>query len=416
MANFLEKFRAFFQQELNDDFVKGSKAFCILPWVHLHITQYGTVTPCCQAPWEESEAFGNINRTSIEEIWNGEAIRAFRKKMMRDEGDKRCKRCYAKEAAGLMSLREVMNRTYKHKLDWVRKTKRNGYSKESQPIYWDIRFSNLCNFRCRICGPWSSSNWASDAKALGYMSKDQPALTRALEDFDSVLSQLEGYVGEVEEVYFAGGEPLLMEEHYRLLDFLIAHKRFDVLLRYNTNFSVMEYKGRSIFDLWNRFDRVMVCASLDDQGKKGEYQRKGQVWEEVLANRQALAERCPNVHFMVSPTVSVLNVLSLPAFHREWVERGFIDVKDFWPNILEQPEYYNVRILSMEVKERVRALYERHVEWIEGQESLDGYVKGLVAKEFGSVVEYMMQEDWRERWWEEFVRRQGELDGLRGEE
>ena len=103
---FIQKISDYFRKGIDDDFVANSKAFCIMPWIHLHVTQYGTATPCCQAPWDKENAYGDINEQSLDEIWNGQAIRDFRRKMMKDEPDSRCTKCYSKEAIGVTSLLE----------------------------------------------------------------------------------------------------------------------------------------------------------------------------------------------------------------------------------------------------------------------------------------------------------------------
>ena len=146
--------------------LEKSKAFCIKPWVHLFISQKGTVGPCCLASWEKEETFGDVNEQTIEEIWNGTEMQKFRKTLMVDKKDARCWQCYENEENGLQSKRNVVNFLYADYLHWVKDTSRKGVAKSSKPIYWDIRISNLCNLKCRICGHHSSSSWHEDSKAL----------------------------------------------------------------------------------------------------------------------------------------------------------------------------------------------------------------------------------------------------------
>ena len=372
--------------------VKESKHFCIMPWVHCHITQYGTVTPCCQTSWKEEDAFGNINKKSIAEIWNDSAIKDFRKKMIQDEPDDRCFRCYDKEKSGLYSLRKATNQDYLKHLNQVNSTNADGSSDGTAPVYFDIRFSNFCNFKCRICGPWSSSSWFQDARELGWVNEDI-RLSKAIEDEDAFFKQFEHYLPQVEEIYFAGGEPLLMEQHYRVLDLLLNMGLTKTYLRYNTNFSTFEYRGKSIFDYWKQFDNIFLCASLDGAEKSGELQRSGQVWVNVKENRKKLLRECPHIDFMLAPTVSVLSALQLPEFHRNWVEEGLIDVSEIFPSLLEEPKEYNIKLLPTELKHRLEQKYTAHVEWILHQPSKDEAVKKIVANEFLNCIKYMWAED-----------------------
>src|ERR1022692_1907398 len=76
---------------------ENSQAFCMKPWVHLFVSQNGTVVPCCLTPWEKEQALGDINEKTVEEIWNGAEIRELRLKMLRDEKDSLCWQCYDSE-------------------------------------------------------------------------------------------------------------------------------------------------------------------------------------------------------------------------------------------------------------------------------------------------------------------------------
>ena len=343
--------------------VESSKAFCMKPFVHLFVSHYGSVVPCCLTPWDKDQALGDINSESVQAIWNGERMREFRAKMLRDQADSRCKQCYESERNGQKSTRKMTNALYSHKMDWVKSTKKNGYSPDSKPIFWDIRVSNLCNFKCRICGHHSSSQWYNDAKALNLIAHDVK-LHRGPKDFDLLLKQLEFVLPDLEEIYFAGGEPLILEEHFELINLLIEKGLTHIKLRYATNFSQLIFKGSDLFERWAKFNTVIVMASLDDSGKRGEYQRSGQNWQEVVENRKRMLEICPNIDFLITPTISIFNIFSIGDFHKECVETGLCELDQFMPHTLRGPKHLSINILPKALKQDARKKIEMHVEWI----------------------------------------------------
>jgi radical SAM protein with 4Fe4S-binding SPASM domain len=394
---------------LNPEFVAQSKHFCIMPWVHLHITQQGTVTPCCQAPWEEAQAFGQIDRQDIHEIWADAPMRAFRSRLRADQPDSRCTRCYEKEASGSKSFRQRTNGDYLHQLG------RAASDTPPPPIYLDIRFSNLCNLKCRICGPWSSSQWHADAVALGMVAASSPALTFAAKDEDALFAQLEPILPEVEELYFAGGEPLFMEQHYRLLDRLIAHGNTRVHLKYNTNFSKLGIKHWKASEYWRQFPHVTLSASLDGAEARGTYLRKGLDWDAVVDLRRELQAAAPHVHFVLSPTAYVFNVLHLPDFHQDWVAKGLIGAEDFFPSLLIQPEPYNIRVLPPGIKAQVVTRYQAHLIWLQGQVPFRADAHAESLRQFQAVIDHIQSGD-HSHLLPDFQARTARLDRLRGEQ
>jgi radical SAM protein with 4Fe4S-binding SPASM domain len=352
------------ERKIHDlDSLQTSQAFCMKPWVHLFISHFGTVVPCCLTPWEKEQALGDINEQSVEEIWNGEKMRELRLGMLKDEKDKRCWQCYENEKIGLRSTRNFTNLLYADKLDWVLNTDADGTASKAKPIYWDIRVSNLCNFKCRICGHHSSSQWYEDARKLGLLSHNDK-VHHGPKDFDRLMRQLEFVIPDLEEIYFAGGEPLIMEEHYYILNMLIEKNKTNIRLRYSTNFSQTTYKETDLFKLWAQFEDIYVHASLDGSDERGELQRHGQSWEQVVANRQRMMEVCPNVNFTIASTISVFNILHLPDFHRDWTEKGFIGIDEFIPHILRSPAEYSICILPPGLKRVAEEKLNRHIKWI----------------------------------------------------
>jgi len=213
----------------------------------------------------------------------------------------------------------------------------------------------------------------------------------------------------VEQIYFAGGEPLLMEEHYNILEELVRRKRFDVRLIYNTNFTHTELRGKSVFEYWKLFDSVAVGASLDDSGARGEYIRKGTDWAVVEQNRQDMLRICPEVDFYISPTLSILNARHLPEFHRDWVAKGLIQPQDLNVNILQDPAYYRIDIAPAEYKEELSTRFLNHIMWLRDQDSL-----GRATQGFESAITFMMATD-NTHLIDTFWRKTHELDNIRRE-
>ena len=385
--------------------LKDSKTFCIYPWIHLHAYPTGEAYPCCHAEMGVGQV-GNCRTNTLEEIWRDQPMAQLRKDMLSETPNAACGRCYEQEASGFFSGRKSANKHHGHH---VKKLESNPF----EMTYWDIRFSNLCNLKCRSCGHIFSSQWYQDqAKLAGGDWKDRnTVLNYAGRTETDMWSQLEPHLDYVEQIYFAGGEPLLMEEHYRILDELVRRKRFDVRLIYNTNFTHTDLKGRSVFEYWKQFDSVAVGASLDDSGARGEYIRKGTDWAVVEQNRRDMLAICPDVDFYISPTLSIMNAWHLPDFHRDWVEQGLIRAQDLNVNILQDPAYFRIDIAPVKYKQLLRVKFEEHIEWLKSQ----GDSLGRATQGFESAVSFMMATD-NTHLIDTFWRKTHDLDDIRKEQ
>ncbi|MEM7143745.1 MAG: twitch domain-containing radical SAM protein [Verrucomicrobiota bacterium] len=390
-----------------------SETLCMAPWVHLNVTARGGIPACCEFDGE----FANINEVSIEDVWNGAEMRAFRARLMQGERDERCWKCYDKEDAGGHSMRQNFNKHFARHIDWVKGTGVDGRTSEAKPIYWDVRFSNVCNFRCRSCWHGASSRWYGDGVATGVTAGDE-AVIRGVEDADAFFGQVEEFFADVEEIYFAGGEPLLMDEHYRILRELDERGRHDVVLRYNTNFSKTEHGGTDVMGLWPRFSRVQVWASVDGTKERGELIRKGQSWRQFEENCRRIREVCPNVWFGTHTTVSVLNIFHLPELHRYLVEEGLVDMGHMEFELLQVPEHYNIRILPSEMKRDAMRLLRDHQDWIDTYVRENGLALDIAEtgkSEMEKVIAFMTSADWVERV-DDFAKVTGRLDEIRSED
>ena len=378
---------------------------CLLPWTHLCIPNDGLLRPCCD--WS-GPPLGDIRSSPLVELWNSPGMKALRSDMMSGRPVAGCRGCYKSERAGLFSRRQSKSIEWDHCRDRKRLTASDGALPWLPLPYLEIRCSNVCNLRCRTCDPAQSSAWAADARALGLPVEGGP-IQRSYDDWDSLWRQLQPLLEEgLETIHFVGGEPLVMEEHYRILEFLIARGRTDVRLLYNTNFSTLRFQGRDMIDLWSRFRDVKVIASLDGSGRRGEYIRKGLRWETAVANREEMLRRCPDVGFSINATLSIFNALHLPDFHREWVEKGYVERNELALNILRGPALYRMQVLPAALKQQVLASYQRHRDSF-----LDA--DGSAARDFSAATRFLEAQD-RSELLPEFVAMTRRLDQLRGED
>jgi len=382
--------------------LRDSKTFCIYPWIHLHAYPTGEAYPCCHA--EMQYPVGNCKQQSLEQIWQGSAMASLRKDMLSETPNPACQRCYEQEESGFFSGRLSANKHHGHH---IKKLESNPF----KMTYWDIRFSNLCNLSCRSCGHIFSSSWYQDQVKLAGedWARNNKPLNIAGRTREDMWEQLLPHIDYVEQIYFAGGEPLMMDEHYRILEELEARERFDVRLIYNTNFTQVKLKDRYVFDYWRKFKSVAVGASLDAMGPRAGYIRHGTDWAVVEDNRRRMIDTCPNVDFYISPTLSIMNAWHLPDFHREWVERGLIRAQDLNVNILQDPAHYRIDIAPIKFKQRLRIRYEEHLAWLRPHDPLKRATVG-----FESAINFMMSTN-NQTLLPRFREKTAQLDKIRGE-
>ena len=391
-----------------------SKTFCILPWTHMHAFPDGRTYPCCLADYWHP--VGDLRKNTMEEVWNQDGYKTMRKNMLEDKPCTECTKCYEQEENGFFSMRNEANRNQGHFIKDVDLTHEDGTHPEFKIRYWDIRFSNLCNFSCRTCGPIFSSNWYNDHVKLynrkpDVLGREMLRVEYAAGDEDTIQKQMEPHIPNLEQVYFAGGEPLIMKEHYFLLDKLLEQDKTDCRLIYNTNFSEMRFKDKHVFDYWKKFETVNVGASLDASGARAELMRKGTDWAQAIDNRKRMMTEVPHVDFYISATVSAMNILHVLDFHREWVELGLIEPKDFNINICQSPEWYRIDIFPEWFKKDVIIpAYQKHIEWLDPQDKLRRATVG-----FQSILNFLTAND-RNDLWPRFVQEIKTLDDLRGED
>ena len=331
--------------------------FCIVPWIHLNTEPNGRVKPCCAYLGEE---FGNLKDSTLEEIWNNRHMKSMRRSFLKNEIPKGCLTCTKKEDSGGVSYRmAVTNRFNQH----IEKAKSNtlpdGTYETFEIIFWDFRFSNICNFKCRMCGHGSSSSWFDD-----FTPEEKKTKIKFLDSSyygTDLMKYVDQFIDDVEEIYFAGGEPLLMAEHYQILDKLIAKERYDVFLRYNTNMSTIKYKDYDLVDIWKRFKDVRIFASIDGIDENAEYSRSGTDWPRVEENLVRLSQS--NVGYVVSTTINILTVFNFTKLIDKLIELKMSTRKVLVSHV-NWPQHYMSSVLPEELKNKVRIRLDEHLEKI----------------------------------------------------
>lgn len=362
-----------------------SENFCMLPWVHLHAWPDGSAFPCCLA--RAAHPVGNFKQKTMQEIWNDTDMREIRRNMLDDKPSRQCKDCYEQEAAGFASMRNNSNKAFGHHTDLVDQTLPDGTSPDMKLHYWDVRFSNICNLKCRSCGSIFSSRWYDDDVKL-HGKALRPRVQFAGRHSEDVWQQMQEHIPYLEQIYFAGGEPLIMEEHNRILKLLIDKGNTKVRLIYNTNLTELKFKRESVLELWKHFPSVCVAASLDDMSERAAVIRSGTNWVQVEQNIRDLKRECPHIDFMISPTLSMMNIWNFVPFHRYMIDQGFIEPKDFNLNILQGPAEYRIDVLPAELKLQFKKQFEEHIEWLRPRDPINRATGG-----FEGAVAFMMSTD-----------------------
>ena len=289
---------------------KRPETLCMAPWTHTYLSPQTERRMCCASrePAQNFEQYidtsagtGIYEPVSLDEHWNSPHMRSVRLRMMKGETLPECEVCNNK-LLNTDVYRDYFNRLFGHKYEeCVRATDRYGFTR-ARPVSWDYRFSNLCNFKCRMCGDMLSSAWESEQRQHNMTDWSNPKNTWMKPEVREKISafqdsQIEAEFAlaveqhRIEEVYWVGGEPLMYEQHWRYMQRIIELGDGPrVYARYNTNLSRVDYRGCNLYsDVLAHLRDWQICASLDGTGATGEYIRTGLVYATFLDNfRQGL--------------------------------------------------------------------------------------------------------------------------------
>jgi len=432
---------------------KISPTFCALPWLHLSSRPDGKMRTCCtsnassvQDPNSTIKKGGgevgvikdddgksvNFNSTTLEEAWNSGYMKNVRNMMLRGEKPASCLKCYKEEEAGHLSKRNWETEYWSYRYDLeelVAETNEDG-SIPPKIRYIDLRMGSKCQLACVMCSPHDSSGWIKEHKQIYPQIQNERLKSSSAWD-NKGLSNGSSYnwhknnprfwqdlmdqVPHMYQLYFAGGESLIIEEHYQLLEECIKRgyaKKIE--LRYNSN--AVEWRD-DLFDLWAEFKRVRFHYSIDAYGEQNDYIRYPTDWKHQEDVFWQLDETAPQVEVTTATTLMALNVPYIPEFIQWKVNAGFKKINK-WPlgaggvnmHFAYWPPQLNVKVLPQHIKQQVTDKYENEFyPWVEENwQKFTGVKEAGITKEeflaapygmkrYKGIIKFMNAKDWSER-------------------
>ena len=312
----------------------------MLPWASMEVTPMGTYRPCCLY----NESIPNMsvhNSNTVADAQHSDYMKNLRKQFLAGEKPNGCNACWQEES--------VPGRMSKRKATFTKLKEVNiDYTESSvAPIFLDLKLGNICNLKCRICGSWSSSKWAQEeidiANGDNQLALDQLKKGQWPRRIPSWWESLEDALEHIEYLEFTGGEPFLINEHFDLLQVLVDKgysKKIDI--HYNTNGTVWPVRG---VDLWKQFKRVEIAFSIDDVGKRFEYQRYGADWGKTNDVIQQATKS--NFDLQICTTFNIQNSYYWGELS-QWI--ASTSITDVHFNILQEPPQFCLRNLPERIK------------------------------------------------------------------
>ena len=390
-----------------------SPTFCVYPWMELNIGPTEHIKICCiadKAVEDEKGRTYTFEEDSLEDYWNGYGLKKIREKMLSGEKIKACKTCYFQESIGRTSYRQSFNEQWFKSasgadiLNRVEKSKVNGFRVERPPIYLDIRPGNLCNLKCRMCNPGSSSKIYKEQKQLleekpsemsplietGYFSRDEKKFHNWYKN-EKMWRNIYKWAPGTKQLYFTGGEPTLIKENWELIDYLIQKGYSkNIHLIFNLNCTQAPEK---LLNTFSAFSSVNIAFSIDGYEKTQEYIRYPSKWGEIKTNiLKILKNRRSNTQFHFSPVVQVYNILNLTELLR-WIDELQVSYGNIENSMIicTRPEFLNVAILPKNIKQEALLRIEEYEQSYKGNDhcllEYLGAVKNLLKTEENDETE-----------------------------
>jgi sulfatase maturation enzyme AslB (radical SAM superfamily) len=405
----------------------NSKTFCIHPFTGLATREDGAIQVCCR-----SHPIGNIQDSTLEEIWNNDNMRRIRQQVLHGERPAECEPCFVLEDQGVESLRqrhiagvipESRITLYPHALNGMDRNFKMPFEFPTM----EIKLNNLCNLKCRMCHPMDSTSWNDWKEVEEFYIKENNFMVKAIEDLNLMRkpyldkfddnpnwwTSLEKLLPYFRRVEFAGGEPLMDPQHYRILDMLKPYGR-QIEIKYATNGTTLGIsKGRTIHDYWPHFKSVAVNISIDGIDDVYNYIRGNGDWNQVVENIKEI-QKISNVSRIVGAVaVQVSNVLTLDEMIVYFLdELGIV----FYTNIVKYPNVLSVQVLPPNLKilavQRLNAVKDHVPKFKHVKEN--PILLDLTIKQINGIINYINATDQSDKW-EDCVEFNRRLDKTRNQ-
>ena len=343
-----------------------NKSICALPWTGFELEPNGGVKNCIIA----KNTLGNINTANIKDIMSGDQNVNLKKAMLQDQKPSNCQGCYHQEK-NTNDLSSISSRLYYLK-GIVPNTDLKTFDdvKNFTLKHVDLRWTNSCNQACVYCMPEYSSKWAQE---LGVKVKSNKEARDEVKQF--VFENIEN----LENVYLAGGEPMLMKENFEFLK-LLKEKNPECTVRVNTNLSTTQ---TGIFELLCDFENVHWTVSIEAIEKEYEYIRHLGKWSDFTKNLDVLTTLKHKISFNMLHFIlnykrihDCVDFLQSKGFHDNSFIIGPVSGPS-WLNIMNLPE----KMLDS-IKEKL-------------QEKLDGNPQGYLKNSYQNLLKYYTDTQWQ---------------------
>ena len=423
--------------------------FCPIPWNFQAVRNNGDIRICCQANVTKNQGVirhndgtpYNARRDSLEDARNADLMKTVRKNMLKGVWSQECGRCQQEEEAGLNSRRQYEQQNWPtFTIDKARAaTDDDGNVSDIPVTYYDLRFGNLCNLACRMCGPTDSHTWYEQwvdyHKTNDYIDTHGTVTLQRNEkgrlftnDYDwhgsnVFWDSIEQNIPNIKHVYMAGGEPMMIERHYEFLQKCIdSGYAKKIIIEYNTNMTALPPR---VLTMWKHFRQVRVGASIDGYGDMVEYQRWPLKWKSAFKNLQKLDELCvenKNIFAWLACTVTAYNVFHIPEF-MWWKlkESGFKKINSskkrpiITHHVAHGPKRTNIKLLSTELKQELFLHYKLWEERFVKDNEIDTHTKDNAINILDSILKFANKEDYAQDYLQEFVNYTTYLDKARNQ-
>ena len=345
--------------ELDNKKLKQSTSFCMLPFMHIYGSAKGDLVPCCEA----QEVPLNHPGEAAQSAWNNDNYRELRRALANGERPERCNVCWHNEDSGIVSNRQQWEKDNWDTFGDIISVNED-YSVNNDPQWLELKVSNFCNLKCIMCSTFSSYKRSQDIDILKKYGGDYTEeLMRPTTLFES-LNRWPDLWEHVHTLQFTGGEPIINQEHYDLLDGIPKHRRSHIKLRYASNLSYIKFKKHDLIKIWTEFKHCNIKVSMDGVGDVYNYIRQDGDWDTVYDNMLAL-NGIDGIDVAAGITVQAHNIYQMPEFYDFWSESP-VDLKFITANILQTPKYLSPAVWQDDYRtaiiEKLRAAESRHPE------------------------------------------------------